>query len=43
MSACLLAIDRVNVKKVVGGFGEMTLGGPGPQGCPRLTLHEEVP
>jgi hypothetical protein len=29
-------------EKVVGWFGDLTLDGHGRQGCPRLTLHEEV-
>jgi hypothetical protein len=30
-------------EKVFGCFGYLVLGGPGRRGCPRLTLHEEVP
>jgi hypothetical protein len=29
-------------EKVSDSFGYLALGGPGRQGCPRLTLHEEL-
>jgi hypothetical protein len=43
VSACLLAIDRVNVEKKLLVVLAKWPWWPWPQGCPRLTLHEEVP
>ena len=42
MSGRLLAIGLVNVKIIFGCVGDLALGDPGPQGCLRLMLHEDV-
>jgi hypothetical protein len=42
VSACLLAIGLVSVKNFFGYLWHLALGAPGRQGCPRLTLHEDV-